>query len=108
MGATLRSRDRKDHVASRDRPHAGVADSRQKRARKGDIAVPVAVMQRYYYRLSLVIAVGHSTPSNTLYYNLVVVPCMGMSMSLLLVGHRLVAGTYKSSGHDRQLRSAVQ
>ena len=29
-------------------------------------------------RLTLVIAVGHSTPSNTLYLNLVVVLCMGM------------------------------
>jgi hypothetical protein len=26
----------------------------------------------------------------------------------LLVGHRLVAGTYKSSGHDHQLVSTVQ
>ena len=45
-----------------------------------DIAVPVAGMQRYYCRLTLVIAVGHSTPSNTLYYSLVVVLCMGMSL----------------------------
>ncbi len=37
-------------------------------------------MQRYYYRLTLVIAVGHSTPSNTLYHNLVVVLWMGMSL----------------------------
>jgi hypothetical protein len=27
---------------------------------------------------------------------------------ILLVGHRLVAGTYKSSGHDQQLISTVQ
>jgi hypothetical protein len=31
--------------------------------------------QLYYYRPTLVIAVGHSTPSNTLYHNLVVVLC---------------------------------
>jgi hypothetical protein len=30
-------------------------------------------MRRYYCRLTLVIAVGHSTPSNTLYHSLVVV-----------------------------------
>ena len=39
-----------------------------------------AGMQRYYCRLTLVIAVGHSTPPNTLYINLVVVLCMGMSL----------------------------
>ena len=41
---------------------------------------PVAGMQRYYCRLTLVIAVGHSTPPNTLYHSLVVVLCMGMSL----------------------------
>ena len=46
----------------------------------GSTAVPVAGMQRYYCRLTLVIAVGHSTPPNTLYHNLVVVLCMGMSL----------------------------
>ena len=33
-----------------------------------------------YCRITLVIAVGHSTPPNTLYHNLVVVLCMGMSL----------------------------
>jgi hypothetical protein len=37
-------------------------------------------MQLDYCRLTLVIAVGHSTPSNTLYHNLVVVLCMDMSL----------------------------
>jgi hypothetical protein len=32
-----------------------------------------SVLERYYYRLTLVIPVGHSTPPNTLYHNLVVV-----------------------------------
>ncbi len=41
------------------------------------------------------------------------IPCVNMFAScvilyLMLVGHRLVAGTYKSSGHDRQLVSTVQ
>jgi hypothetical protein len=37
------------------------------------MAVAVAGIQLYHCRLTLVIAVGHSTPSNTLYYTLVVV-----------------------------------
>ncbi len=44
------------------------------------VLVPVAGMQQYYYRLTLVIAVVHSTPFNTLYHNLVVVLCVGMSL----------------------------
>ncbi len=37
------------------------------------MAIAVAGMQLYYCRFTLVISVGHSTPSNTLYYTLVVV-----------------------------------
>ena len=44
------------------------------------ISEPHSVTDHYHCRLILVIAVGHSTPSNTLYLNLVVVLCMGMSL----------------------------
>jgi hypothetical protein len=33
---------------------------------------------------------------------------VGIKASKLLVGYRLVAGSYKSSDHDRQFRSTVQ
>jgi hypothetical protein len=54
------------------------------------MAVAVAGMQLYNYRLTLVISVGHSTPSNTLYYTLVVVDYI----LLVLLHYTLVVVDY--------------